>query len=366
MPAARRICRVKAVTSVLTKTRRAKLSPPTVQSSAGQSTMLRSQAVRLSLSCPRVGNLIAPIKLSFRQYSSSGPLQRANSLCRLRQSTDQDLKRAYATCNAGCPCPFPCGPCGCKGGCGCLPPPCNTPPKCLQYMTGYYYYPYGTWFCGPYHVTGTCAPVGGSCPCPCPVKCCPGCVCAPPQSLNASNKNVSDINQFPVEVPCHTVPKVPQEARTGFSKMFSFNPNSSADRKDSQVQQKKPPGGMPPILSTMACPNSLENSVTLMDKEPRIKSSYSTPYSNTKSRSYHTRTNPMVPVSNKPHKKIWKYSYYQTRQKVATPMGKSRISLKESKNSHRTKIDSSNHSAPNQKRRDPRPDVDIELKPYDD
>lgn len=364
MPAARRICRVKVVTSVLTKTRRAKLSPPTVQSSAGQSTMFRSRAVRLSLSCPRVG-LIVPRTLSFRQYSTSGPLQRATSLSRLHQSTD--LKRDYTTSNAGSPCPPPCGPC-CKGGYGCLPPPCNTPPKCLQYMTGYYYYPYGTWFCGPYHVAGTCAPVGGSCPCPCPVKCCPGCVCAPPQSMNASNKSISDINQFPVEVPCHTAPKVPQEARTGFSKMFSFNPHPSTVRKESHVQQKKPPGGMPPVLTTMGFPNSLDGSVTLMDKEPSIKSSYSSPYNKTISRSYHTRTNPTSTViHNKPfYRKIWKYSYYQTRQKMATPTEKSGIFLKESKNSPRNKVDSShNHSSPNQKRRDPRPDVDIELKPYD-
>lgn len=73
-----------------------------------------------------------------------------------------------------CPCPFPCGPCGNCCGCNCLPPPCNTPPKCIQYMTGYYYYPYGFWFCGPYHVSGCCCPVGPCCggPCgPC-AKCC--------------------------------------------------------------------------------------------------------------------------------------------------------------------------------------------------
>ncbi|XP_063544140.1 uncharacterized protein LOC134752375 isoform X2 [Cydia strobilella] len=90
--------------------------------------------------------------------------------------------------NAVCPCPCPCGPCGpccspcgpCCGNmadCNCgrlLPPPCNTPPKCIQYMQGYYYYPYGTWFCGPYHVNTGAVPVCG------PV--CPGTACgiAPP------------------------------------------------------------------------------------------------------------------------------------------------------------------------------------------
>ncbi|XP_045530503.1 uncharacterized protein LOC123718139 isoform X1 [Pieris brassicae] len=78
------------------------------------------------------------------------------------------------------------------GTCSCLPPPCDCPPKCIQYMTGYYYYPYGTWFCGPYHVTGTCTPCGGPVttggPCgpggPCPGTPCglPGigpCKCGP-------------------------------------------------------------------------------------------------------------------------------------------------------------------------------------------
>ena len=89
-----------------------------------------------------------------------------------------------------CPCPFPCGPCGCPCGCNCLPPPCNTPPKCIQYMTGYYYYPYGFWFCGPYHVTGTCVPAGpckpggpcGPCACPCPCPCPKCCACLSPLS----------------------------------------------------------------------------------------------------------------------------------------------------------------------------------------
>ncbi|XP_053623443.1 keratin-associated protein 16-1-like isoform X2 [Plodia interpunctella] len=77
-------------------------------------------------------------------------------------------------CNVcGCPCPCPCGapgqsPCPCLGG-SCLPPPCNVPAKCLQNMTGYYYYPYGTWFCGPYHVktapTPCCGPVSPGGPC---------------------------------------------------------------------------------------------------------------------------------------------------------------------------------------------------------
>lgn len=79
-------------------------------------------------------------------------------------STSATDKTANAVKNIGsvCACPSP----NC-----CLPPPCNTPAKCIQYMTGYYYYPYGTWFCGPYHVST------GSCPCSGPVK--PGGPCGP-------------------------------------------------------------------------------------------------------------------------------------------------------------------------------------------
>ncbi|KAJ8705831.1 hypothetical protein PYW08_012877 [Mythimna loreyi] len=114
-------------------------------------------------------------------------LQRTGSLpnvpCSYFHTADNVAKCAPA-CKP-CPCP-----CGCPGCCSCLPPPCNTPPKCIQYMTGYYYYPYGFWFCGPYHVTGTCVPSGpcspgGPCgPCcgpPCPPcgPCCGPCPCAP-------------------------------------------------------------------------------------------------------------------------------------------------------------------------------------------
>lgn len=98
----------------------------------------------------------------------------------------QMMEQLCSTAAASCPAP-PCCKCGC-GCCGCLPPPCNTPPKCMQFMTGYYYYPYGFWFCGPYHVTGTMCPggpvsPGGPCG-PCPPNpggpcgpCGPGCVC---------------------------------------------------------------------------------------------------------------------------------------------------------------------------------------------
>lgn len=80
----------------------------------------------------------------------------------------------------------------CVPSCGqSLPPPSNCPPKCIQYVTGYYYYPYGYWFCGPYHVTSPSSGCG-QCPCtPCLPsfpKCsciCPSCaVCINPSSAN--------------------------------------------------------------------------------------------------------------------------------------------------------------------------------------
>ncbi|CAH0730691.1 unnamed protein product, partial [Brenthis ino] len=114
--------------------------------------------------------------------------------------------------------------CACPASCNCLPPPCNTPAKCLQYMTGYYYYPYGTWFCGPYHVktgpSGPCSgpvnpcgrsppcsggPCGPACVAPCgpcgPLSCCGVCsVDGKSQSKQAYQPN----NAFVTHDPWHT------------------------------------------------------------------------------------------------------------------------------------------------------------------
>lgn len=132
---------------------------------------LPKRSLRYSMSCPNLNDR-ANVNMSLRHCS----------LCRTKPGSDgampplssaghpdkprADMARSIV-CACKCPCPFPCGPYGNSCGCNCLPPPCNTPPKCIQYMTGYYYYPYGFWFCGPYHVTGLCSPCG-NCPCPCP------------------------------------------------------------------------------------------------------------------------------------------------------------------------------------------------------
>lgn len=69
--------------------------------------------------------------------------------------------RNYSSC--------PCTPCYGSY----LPPPGNYPAKCIYYITGVYYYPYGFWFCGPQHVTGGCTPC-------CRPPCVPCCSCNPP------------------------------------------------------------------------------------------------------------------------------------------------------------------------------------------
>lgn len=138
-----------------------------------------------SISCPSLNSRTVEKNFVLRQTSSAFVFRECKSLfqkCRTlthcmeinliqirAASTSATEKTAYAVKNIGsvCACPSP----NC-----CLPPPCNTPAKCIQYMTGYYYYPYGTWFCGPYHVST------GSCPCSGPVKPsgpCPGVPCAP-------------------------------------------------------------------------------------------------------------------------------------------------------------------------------------------
>lgn len=73
-------------------------------------------------------------------------------------------------------------------------------------MTGYYYYPYGTWFCGPYHASVSCACVNGKCPCPCPCpKCCAACVCTIGNSANEEDKRKLKENKVAAESPCQTL-----------------------------------------------------------------------------------------------------------------------------------------------------------------
>ncbi|XP_053603584.1 uncharacterized protein LOC128671268 [Plodia interpunctella] len=163
----------------------------------------RSQDVRFCASCPNLvpesrAKPYVPVRhfspprfrFIFRDpsYKKSSPVL----LCISSHLPDLTSKRPYSKC------PPPCGPCPGPCGCACLPPPCNVPPRCLQFMTGYYYYPYGTWFCGPYHVTKpACCPVGpcgcGPCGPPCgpcgpcgPCCICPGGSAAPALASTAS------------------------------------------------------------------------------------------------------------------------------------------------------------------------------------
>lgn len=148
-------------------------------------------------------------------------------------SVNCTAKRSY-TCKCGCP--LPCGPFGC--GCGCLPPPCNQPPKCVQFMTGYYYYPYGWWFCGPYHVSGTCCPVAGSSACdsgcPGPKGCPPCCVCPATFAAGVVSgtpgapglKDMPKRSIITSKLPQPRLPAPPEpvkvNSRSGISKFFPF------------------------------------------------------------------------------------------------------------------------------------------------
>ncbi|XP_073964145.1 uncharacterized protein isoform X2 [Choristoneura fumiferana] len=152
--------------------------------------------------------------------------------------------RPCSPCCAPCctfrtpPCGSPCNPCG-----TCLPPPGgNHAPQCLQYMTGYYYYPYGTWFCGPFHVAGKCVPVSSTCVPPqcCPAACCSCCITpaaaaafmqgglpmqgtqdmpfAPPSQVEVPLESSTNASSTPP--PAEDASKKP---RPGFSKFFPFN-----------------------------------------------------------------------------------------------------------------------------------------------
>lgn len=202
----------------------------------------------------------------FSRYSlcTSGPLRPSSSR--------MESARLYSkSCDCGCPCPFPCGPCGNGYGCGCLPPPCNTPPRCIQYMTGYYYYPYGVWFCGPYHVSGTCKSIGpcspgGPCgPCnscsPCG-PCGPCCVCPTPESVVSASdqpKPCSSLssplpgNRVETPLPCPQSQSQPQPApRSGLSKYFPFNttvaPNIYNEPQNSRYRLQGPPSSFNPCV----------------------------------------------------------------------------------------------------------------------
>uniref|UniRef100_A0A2A4K570 Uncharacterized protein n=1 Tax=Heliothis virescens TaxID=7102 RepID=A0A2A4K570_HELVI len=252
----------------------AKQLPPTV--SVGRSPS-PTAPLRFGVSCPnlmpvsRTRFFASPVNHVPRTRSiGHAPLtmllHRARSLPSLLpahqfHTTNSFDKTCPPPCNCGCPCPFPCGPCGCPNGCNCLPPPCNQPPKCIQYMTGYYYYPYGFWFCGPYHVSGTCTPVGPcaapcpSCPPPCPcAKCCaclsPVAAAAvggaaqqrsqavqrssrPPHSSNAPLADIKyplpsqDTAQFGTAATSSPTPS--SRSAAGISKFFPFNSVPSVD-----------------------------------------------------------------------------------------------------------------------------------------
>ncbi|CAH2101545.1 unnamed protein product [Euphydryas editha] len=167
--------------------------------------------------------------------------------------------------------------CRTKSDCTCLPPPCNTPPRCIQYMTGYYYYPYGTWFCGPYHVAGSC-PVGAKGPCPCP-KCCVACICPAPNTDPTKagtpiEKCTLKAESFPAVMHCQTTSKLEEnKEQNDRSKLLNFDENE----KDSESEQKN----VPPVLASMIQPNSHRSKVAM---GAGIQSSYTVSHSKSDSK----------------------------------------------------------------------------------
>lgn len=216
----------------------------------------RMASVRLCMSCPELPSLtrrkfyapprhLSPNRLG--TTSTQPSISSSKNLYRnfLQPSIAECLtKRAFGTASCGCPCPMPCGPYGNSQGCGCLPPPCNTSsPKCIQYMTGYYYYPYGVWFCGPYHVTGTCRAVNPAGPCcgPCsPCSCCaPCCVC--PAGLDKQN-----LGLVPGVIPAKAPVPMPDPKRVACS---NFNPLHTAVTMPGQSCEQRKQTPLPKFSS---------------------------------------------------------------------------------------------------------------------
>lgn len=310
----------------------------------------RKTSLCCSMSCP---NLVprAKVYVPLRHYSP----------CRTKPVCDEVKSSSAGCCNrpsaniAGtiaaackCPCPFPCGPCGNCCGCNCLPPPCNTPPKCIQYMTGYYYYPYGFWFCGPYHVSGCCCPVGpcGGCPCPCPCPC-PKCCLVPgalmsgmgaasvttalSSTLEASAKKDCVTQQMPQKPPMPQSPQLPQSP-------FPFPQMPQMPQQTPQYPWQMP--GAPPFMpqqcaqathvapgddqsaagsklfpfSTTAVPGKIFSSSSPLDKMPTLSKNVkpiakaTTSCPGTKARTYNTTSNPKrQPTPIKHHEKPYKF-----------------------------------------------------------
>ncbi|CAH0403971.1 unnamed protein product [Chilo suppressalis] len=261
---------------------------------------------RVSVSCPTLAVENRPkIRVSLRHFS---PPPLAKLACSVQSPTTfafytpllqrSQVMTASKRSFSAKPCPFPCGPCGCAKGCNCLPPPCNTPPRCIQYMTGYYYYPYGTWFCGPYHVSGTCCPVGpcgpGSCgpcgpcgpcspcgpcaPCgPC-LKCaCPSAVCPgsiPPTVCTTAMNPMSDMNKAPLRDIPRTGVMPGNQIKSPLSKDESCRQASKTDVSKSGISRFFPydnkttnatrPAGTPKnlptttIITSCSCPYSTQ------------------------------------------------------------------------------------------------------------
>lgn len=201
------------------------------------------------------------------RHSFSAHKRRRSSRSLLVPITPRAIQvRSYAS-PKGPPCPCPCPSC-----CGSLPPPCNQPPRCIQCMTGYYYYPYGFWFCGPYHVTGQCCPVGAGGICPKPCCPTPACVCPTAAAVMPSFDQTpkTTFSEQSVEIPppkpsfhtSNTSISGSGARKAGRSSLTNFFPFSSDPKKQNRPKSGPTRKAVNPTLqSSFFCvPLKLKNS----------------------------------------------------------------------------------------------------------
>ncbi|XP_064075958.1 uncharacterized protein LOC135194438 isoform X2 [Vanessa tameamea] len=338
----------KSLSPVLKNIRRSKL--PSMQNNKRIAPYLG-----LSSSCPsivRQRKMAASISL-VRRFSSTAysMFTRTDTTDIPRAMSNVTLKK-YSAKPCAAPCP-PCGPC-CKKGC-CLPPPCNTPPQCIQYMTGYYYYPYGTWFCGPYHVAGACLPVGAKCPCP---KCCAACVCTLPKTDKADKTmdkyKVTSAEALPAE------PSWEILAKTRENKGDSKLKNKESGKNEPDCTKKM----LPPVLASILHPFSWGKGM-----RPGAETSYPMYYPKTKSNSYHTKVDPMDPMyrnkSTHHKQKIDRKLFDEASYNVRNPVERN-ISKREKKGKRFDKLRLYNHSTvPKYLKANRKPRVEPDFEQYD-
>lgn len=361
----------------------------------------RTLRVQLSMSCPTLVPETRPkICVAVRhlspprtrlpnahQFSASPFLANCANLLRATNVTAMSTRSYSKPCSCGCPCPFPCGPCGCPGGCSCLPPPCNTPPRCIQYMTGYYYYPYGTWFCGPYHVTGTCTPIGpcgpgGPCgPCKCGPPCGPCCICpatactmpimgtpGPSPAPQPMRSGVMPGNQIKYPL---SQESTRQASKSGISRFFPFNSAAVGPQQPPMDPKRHLPTAT--VLSSFVCPYSTQAQMESFEDSfiPHVDRPKSASYTASPSQGFATNnksfTDTSIQTKFPEYDPKYKSPFHYTRSKQCPPLEKPRTILtQEQRDRPRFKAGAFDYaSIPNYRNPYPRPNINVEFRAYE-